>query len=116
MEENKRKRQTPSRNEEDIDIEYNELVVDLNSISINYNNMDLLLKIIKKMDKLDKKIDDFSKIEIKIEKLDNKMEKSLIEKDYIIDNLKDEIFQLRNKINDLENISSKKYDRYDYFS
>ena len=69
MEEHKRKRQTPSKNEEDIDIEYNELVVDLNSISINYNNMDLLLKIIKKMDKLDKKIDDFSKIEIKIEKL-----------------------------------------------
>jgi hypothetical protein len=26
------------------------------------------------------------------------------------------VFQLRNKINDLENVSSKKYDTYDYFS
>jgi uncharacterized coiled-coil protein SlyX len=78
--------------------------------------MELILKLIKKIDKLDKKIDDFVKIEIKFNKLDEKIDKAITEKDYIIDNLKDEIFSLRNKINDFENNDSKKYSEYDYFS
>lgn len=115
MEQNKRKRELTDINEHIEDNELNELVIDMNSISINYN-MEILLKIIKKIENLDKKIDDFSKIEIKMEKLNNKMETALIEKDYTIDNLKDEIYQLRNKINDLENLKSKKYSEYDYFN
>jgi hypothetical protein len=115
MEQNKRKREITDINEQYGENELDNLVIDMNSISINYN-MEILLKIIKKIENLDKKIDDFSKIEIKMEKLNNKMESALIEKDYIIDNLKDEIYQLRNKINDLENSNSKKYQDYDYFN
>jgi hypothetical protein len=94
---------------------YEDLINNLKNISINQNTNDLLLKLTKRMNDIEKKIDNFVKIEIKIEKLNKKLDEITLEKDYIIDNLKNENMDLKNYIYDLENKNIKIYSN-DYFS
>jgi hypothetical protein len=73
----------------------------LNNLNIN-NNDDLLKKIIKKIDILEKNFEIIDKLNIKIDKLEKSINNTLIEKDYVIDNLKDNITNLICEIKELK--------------
>jgi hypothetical protein len=94
---------------------YEEIINGLKNITLNQNTYELLLRLTKKMNNIEKKIDDFCKIEIKLDKLYKKMDEMSIEKDYIIDSLKEQVYQLNLDIIELENNNIKKYSN-DYFS
>ena len=70
-----------NKDSKDFKEEYNNLVKKMNNINIDETNK-LILFLIKKIETI---------------------EKDLIEKDYIIDNLKDDVFNLKNEINNLKN-------------
>jgi len=90
-----------------------EMMVDMKHIKMNENEQ-LFSKILKKIEKIENKLEEFIRMEIKLERLNKKLDEIIVEKDYIIDNLKDEIRDLRVRINEVENDNVKKYD--DYFS
>jgi hypothetical protein len=107
---------------EDNNIDYDKLISQLNGISINNNNFllelnesnnsnnkILLLEMFKKIDLLEKKVDELNKINFKIDTLQKNIDKILIEKDYTIENLNNEIQDLK------ADIMEKKYsDEYKY--
>lgn len=96
------------------EIKINNIVNDLKEINLNNSNNEIMQKMIKKMCIIEKKIDDFVRIEIKLDKLNKKVDDLSTEKDYVIDNLKDEIFNLKSHINEIENKCEKNYSN-DYF-
>lgn len=94
--------------------DYDEIINTLNQLNINSNET-VLHKILKKMTGLEKKIDEMQKIYIKMDHFEKKMEKILIEKDYVIDNLKDEIEKLRSDNKELtETVYSSSKNDYFY--
>jgi phage-related tail protein len=84
----------------DTEADHDEIINTLNNLNIN-NNEILLNKILKKITVLEKKIEDIQKIYIKMDNFEKKIEKILIEKDYIIDNLRDELSELRSENKEL---------------
>ena len=111
MEVLKRRKRTDSmdtlyynNNDDDNKIEepsdYETLLSELNELNIN-NNKSLVVELIKKIDKLEKYFNEINKINIKIDTMNNNIEKILIEKDYTIDFLKDEISFLKTEIKEI---------------
>jgi hypothetical protein len=93
---------------------YEEIINGLKNITLNQNTYELLLKLTKKMSDIEKKIDNFCKVEIKLDKLHKKMDEISTEKDYVIDGLKEQVFELKSHIIELENNDIKNYSN-DYF-
>lgn len=93
---------------------YEEIINGLKNITLNQNTYELLLKLTKKMSDIEKKIDNFCKVEIKLDKLYKKMDEISTEKDYVIDGLKEQVFELKSHIIELENNDIKNYSN-DYF-
>lgn len=110
-------------NDDDSNVDYDKLIDQLNEININNNNnfllelnelnnstnKILLLEMFKKVNLLEKKVDELNKINLKIDTLQKNIDKILIEKDYTIENLNNEIHELK------ADIMEKKYsDEYKY--
>lgn len=89
---------------EDNDINHNDINNILDSINnLNINNNEGLFKdIIKKINSLEKKFDIIDKLNIKIDKLEKSINNILIEKDYVIDTLRDNINDLTSEIKELK--------------
>jgi hypothetical protein len=88
-----------------------EILNNVNKLNIDPNK-DLFTKIIKKIDDLEKKIETLYMVNIKIDTLKKDIDKILTEKDYIIENLKDEINDLKDQLKEskynIDNIVSQK--------
>ena len=92
----------------------NDITEIINNISkLNIDN-ELFKKIIKKIDNLEKKVESLSLVNIKIDTLKKDIDKIMIEKDYIIDNLKIEVTELKNQLKENNNhiISSNNINNY----
>ena len=114
---NKRKR-CLTNNELEYNSDYENVINDINDIKINQNMYDMLIKLSKKIDTLEKKINNFNNLENKIisldkkiENIDKKFDNIFYEKEYIIENLKDEIIYIKSEFNENKNNS-----KYDYFN
>ena len=91
--------------------EYEDIICDLAQLNFANNNK-MLTEIYKKISIIEKKMDHFDKINIKMEALQKNIERILVEKDYLIDSLKDEIKGLRDEIKYTDN---KSHDNSSYF-
>ena len=89
--------QTRKRNKINTDFSEDDFLESLNNLYIN-KNKSILSTLFNKIENLEKKFDNIDKLSIKIDKLEKNIEKMTIEKDYIIDNLKEEIKELRDEI------------------
>jgi hypothetical protein len=96
-----------------LDFSEDDFLESLNDLYIN-KNKSILSTLFSKIEKLEKKFDNIDKLSIKIDKLEKNIEKMTIEKDYIIDNLKDEIKELRIEINNNSNYDNN-HKINDYF-
>jgi len=96
----------------------NNLLLELNE-SNNSNNKLLLLELFKKINSLEKKVDELNKINLKMDTLQKSIDKILVEKDYTIENLNDQINELKSEIREKQynneyNSSSKTINDYFY--
>jgi chromosome segregation ATPase len=95
----------------------NNLLLELNE-SNNSNNKLLLLELFKKINSLEKKVDELNKINLKMDTLQKSIDKILVEKDYTIENLNDQINELKSEIREknytVEDNSNKKINDYFY--
>jgi uncharacterized protein YjcR len=82
--------------------ELNNITKNLNNLKFDNKNEELLLEILKKINKLE---NNFMNIEKNINKI-------LLEKDYIIEELKDEIIALKNEIKDSKINNDNKYNYF----
>ena len=105
--------QSKKRTKINSDFNEDDFLESLNDLYIN-KNKSILSTLFNKIDKLEKKFDNIDKISIKIDKLEKNIEKMTIEKDYIIDNLKEEIKELRIEMNTNSN-SDNSHKINDYF-
>ena len=94
--------------------EVNNMIKDLNDLKVDNQNKDILLEILKKINILESRFDNFNKLYSKIEIIQKNIDKILIEKDYVIDGLKDEINSLKNDIKETKYNNENKL--YNYFS
>ena len=92
----------------------NNMIKDLNDLKFDNQNKDILLEILKKMNILENRFDNINKLYNKIDIMEKNIDKILVEKDYVIDGLKDEINSLRNDIKETKYNNENKL--YDYFS
>jgi len=92
--------------------EYEDIICDLAHLNFANNNK-MLTEIYKKISILEKKMDNFDKIHIKMEILQKNIDKIFVEKDYVIDSLKDEIKGLRDEIK--YSSANKSHDNSSYF-
>jgi uncharacterized protein (DUF4213/DUF364 family) len=92
----------------------NNMIKDLNDLKFDNQNKDILLEILKKINILENRFDNINKLYNKIEIMEKNIDKILVEKDYVIDGLKDEINSLRNDIKETKYNNENKL--YDYFS
>lgn len=69
----------------------------INSLSeLNLNqNKELISNLIKRINMFEKKFEDITKLGIKIDNMQKNIDKIFVEKDYVIDSLKDEICNLK---------------------
>ena len=74
-----------------------DILNNINKLNIDTNKY-LVIKIINKIDNLEKKVDILSLVNIKIDTLKKDIDKILVEKDYIIENLKYEINDLKDQL------------------
>ena len=93
--------------------EVNNMIKDLNDLKFDNQNKDILLEILKKINILESQFDNFNKLYSKINIMEKNIEKILVEKDYIIDGLKDEINSLKNDIKETKYNNENKL--YNYF-
>ena len=93
--------------------EVNNIIKDLNDLKFDNQNKDILLEILKKINILESKFDNINKLYNKINIMEKNIEKILVEKDYIIDGLKDEINSLKNDIKETKYNNENKL--YNYF-
>lgn len=107
--------------EENIENDYNNkldsvnnIIKDLNDLKFDNQNKDILLEILKKINTLENRFDNINKLYNKIDVMEKNINKILIEKDYIIEGLKDEINSLKNDIKETKYNNENKL--YDYFS
>jgi hypothetical protein len=91
----------------------NNMIKDLNDLKFDNQNKDILLEILKKINILESRFDNFNKLYSKIDIMQKNIEKILVEKDYIIDGLKDEINSLKNDIKETKYNNENKL--YNYF-
>jgi hypothetical protein len=91
----------------------NNMIKDLNDLKFDNQNKDILLEILKKINILESQFDNFNKLYSKINIMEKNIEKILVEKDYIIDGLKDEINSLKNDIKETKYNNENKL--YNYF-
>ena len=94
--------------------EVNNMIKDLNDLKVDNQNKDILLEILKKINILESRFDNVNKLYNKIDIMEKNINKILVEKDYIIDGLKDEINSLKNDIKETKYNNENKL--YDYFS
>jgi Zn-dependent oligopeptidase len=92
----------------------NNMIKDLNDLKFDNQNKDILLEILKKMNILENRFDNINKLYNKIDIMEKNIDKILVEKDYVIDGLKDEINSLRDDIKETKYNNENKL--YDYFS
>lgn len=92
---------TDNNSTDNNDTDINNILNSINNLNIN-NNEELFRKFIKKIELLEKKFEIFHNLNIKIDKLEKNINNILIEKDYVIDNLKDNINSLNNEIKELK--------------
>ena len=92
----------------------NNIIKDINNLKFDNQNKDILLEILKKMNILENRFDNINKLYNKIDIMEKNIDKILVEKDYVIDGLKDEINSLRNDIKETKYNNENKL--YDYFS
>lgn len=88
----------------------NNIIKDLNDLKVDNQNKDILLEILKKINILESRVDNINKLYNKIDIMEKNIDKILVEKDYVIDGLKDEISYLKETKYNNEN------KLYDYFS
>lgn len=93
------------------DEELLEILTNINKLNIDANK-DLFLKIIKKIDDLSKKVDTLSMVNIKVDILKKNIDKILTEKDYIIENLRYEINDLKDQMKESKIDSEKDLDYF----
>jgi len=93
--------------------EVNNMIKDLNDLKVDNQNKDILLEILKKINILESRFDNFNKLYSKIDIMQKNIDKILIEKDYVIEGLKDEINSLKNDIKETKYNNENKL--YDYF-
>jgi hypothetical protein len=91
--------------------EYNQLLQSFNDISVD-NNTKLIKEGIDKINKLGIIIE---KLDLKINNLEQKIVKILLEKDNIIESLKDELYYCREDLKDLKEYINNKPSNNDYF-
>lgn len=94
--------------------EVNNIIKDLNDLKVDNQNKDILLEILKKINILENRFDNINKLYNKIDIIEKNIDKILVEKDYVIDGLKDEINSLKNDIKETKYNNENKL--YDYFS
>ncbi len=82
--------------------ELNNITKNLNNLKFDNKNEELLLEILKKINKLENNLNN----------LDKNINKILLEKDYIIEELKDEITVLKNDIKDSKINNDNKYNYF----
>jgi hypothetical protein len=84
-----------------------EILHNMDNLNINNQN-DLFKKIIEKINNLEKKIETLCMVNVKIDELKKNIDKVLIEKDYVIENLSSEIIDLKSQIKEINynNITS----------
>jgi archaellum component FlaC len=92
----------------------NNIIRDLNDLKFDNQNKDILLEILKKINTLENRFDDINKLYNRINIMEKNINKILIEKDYVIEGLKDEINFLKNDIKETKYNNENKL--YDYFS
>jgi len=111
--ENENENENENKNENENDLV--DLLNNINKLNID-SNKDLFTKILKKINDLEKKVETFFMINIKIDTLKKDIDKILIEKDYVIENLKYEITDLKDQLkdtkNDIDLITHKSGDSY----
>jgi hypothetical protein len=74
-----------------------EILSNINKLNID-SNKDLFTKIIQKIGDLEKKVETLQTVNIKIDMLKKDIDKILVEKDYVIENLKYEINDLKDQL------------------
>jgi Zn-dependent oligopeptidase len=92
----------------------NNIIKDLNDLKVDNQNKDILLEILKKINILESRVDNINKLYNKIDIMEKNIDKILVEKDYVIDGLKDEISYLKDDIKERKYNNENKL--YDYFS
>ena len=92
----------------------NNIIKDLNDLKVDNQNKDILLEILKKINILESRVDNINKLYNKIDIMEKNIDKILVEKDYVIDGLKDEISYLKDEIKETKYNNENKL--YDYFS
>jgi chromosome segregation ATPase len=111
---NKRSRNISSSN--NCNDDYEAIIHNINELNIHSNHT-ILKNILKKIEKLEKKFEDIDKIHSKLNDMEKNMNKILNEKDYIIENLKDEVSSLKWEIrekSDSDHSHSKSINDYFY--
>jgi len=93
--------------------EVNNIIKDLNDLKFDNKNKDILLEILKKINILESRSENINKLYNKIDIIEKNIDKILVEKDYVIDGLRDEINSLRNDIKETKYNNENKL--YDYF-
>ena len=110
---------TDKTNNNEIDKDFGDILNNISKLNID-TNKDLYAKIIKKIDDLEKKIDTLSIVNVKIDSLKKHMDKIFVEKDYVIENLRYEVNDLKEQIKDkiidssydIDNLSQKNIHNY----
>ena len=92
-----------------------DLLNNINKLNID-SNKDLFTKIIKKINDLEKKVETLLMVNIKIDTLKKDIDKILVEKDYVIENLKYEIYDLKDQLREsnrnIDSINHKSINSY----
>ena len=105
---------------EENNINYQNLLSELNELNISNSNSNKLMlsELLKKINIIEKKVDELNKINLKVDTLQKNLDKILIEKDYTIENLYDQITDLKSEIREKnyssEDNSNKKINDYFY--
>jgi seryl-tRNA synthetase len=105
--------QETNNNKDDNDLV--DLLNNINKLNID-SNKDLFTKIIKKISDLEKKVETILMVNVKIDTLKKDIDKILVEKDYVIENLKYEINDLKDQLKEskynIDSITQKGINSY----
>lgn len=91
--------QETNKNENENENDLVDLLNNINKLNID-SNKDLFTKILKRINDLEKKVETLFMVNIKIDTLKKDIDKILVEKDYVIENLKYEISDLKDQLKD----------------
>lgn len=108
----KRRKSSSSSIDTEFDTDLLNIQENLTDLNIDVNKK-MYETILKKISNLEHKIDDANKLNIKIDKMQKYIDKIFNEKDYVIENLREEINYLKSEIKETKYEVSNKND---YFS